>query len=48
MPEATTDGSVRLLDVMSRRWAREELLRWGDSAGSVQGHWLELCIPSFI
>ena len=48
VPEASTDGSVRLLDVMSRRRGREELLRLGGSAGSVQGHWLEFCIPSLI
>lgn len=29
VPEASTDGSVRLLDVMSRRRGREELLRLG-------------------
>lgn len=47
VPEVSTDGSVRLLGVMSRRWGREELLRLGGSAGSVR-HWLEFCIPSFI
>ena len=26
----------------------EELLRLGDSASSVQGHWLDSCIHSFI
>lgn len=47
LPEAGSDRSGRLVDVMSKKMGCGELPRLGDSASSVQGHWLDPCIRSF-